>query len=575
MKKIKLLFAAFTAFALMMSCEEEDNLAPIGEWELSDPALQSMGGINLDEVSPNEKFEFTWEPAVSSERYQVRYEFLIDTAGKETNENPILSKTSEKGGREENVTFSASEIDLALSYAGFEAGNDAEVDITVIARSIDKQSVDTQSISISRFETEYKPEQLFISGAATEAGDNLIEALPTRALSNSDGNPTYIFEAYTHLEAGETFKVFSNNEIPAHVYGGSEGNLEKNGTGITVAESGEYRLSFNINASTYELMPIEKLSIVGAVIAEGWDGDEALDYVGNGVWEKEIYFPDAGGFLFRLNGDWSYLFKQVQGTSDQLYLESQAESAGIAVEDLALNMPGNYIVKVILQGSSYTYSLEGEEPDTTPPSETPESLYLLSNGEKIEEFEKEGNTFYAPNHLALQANVTYQLNSVEDGSGTAFSLEDFIGETSNPDGDSAFGNVNLVEGGVGFNVARDQAYNLELNFESGNATWKYYNIKLFHWDEANGAWDDRDEFLMTYVHPYQFTVTEELEAGYNMKFNSPWDIQLGADDPEAMSGTMTNNGGGNFVNITSSGIYEVNIEVSSDYSTGIYEFISQ
>ena len=209
------------------------------------------------------------------------------------------------------------------------------------------------------------------------------------------------------------------------------------------------------------------------------------------------------------------------------------------------------------------------------PQKLQESLYLLSNGEKIEEFEKEGNTFYAPNHLALQANVTYQLNSVEDGSGTAFSLEDFIGETSNPDGDSAFGNVNLVEGGVGFNVARDQAYNLELNFESGNATWKYYNIKLFHWDEANGAWDDRDEFLMTYVHPYQFTVTEELEAGYNMKFNSPWDIQLGADDPEAMSGTMTNNGGGNFVNITSSGIYEVNIEVSSDYSTGIYEFISQ
>ena len=80
---------------------------------------------------------------------------------------------------------------------------------------------------------------------------------------------------------------------------------------------------------------------------------------------------------------------------------------------------------------------------------------------------------------------------------------------------------------------------------------------------------------MTYVHPYQFTLTEDLEAGYHMKFNSPWDIQFGADDPEAMSGTMTNNGGENFVNITNSGSYEVNIEVTDDYATGTYEFISQ
>ena len=575
MKKIKLLFAAFTAFAFMISCEEEDNLAPLGEWELSEPALESTGSISLDEDDPIEKYEFTWEPAVSSERYQVRYDVIIDTIGSGNDETPIISKVSENGGKSTRVVFNAAELDLALSYAGFEAGNNAEVEMTVIAKSIDKQSLDTQDISISRFETEYKPEQLFISGAATEVGTNLSGALPARALTDSEGNITFIFEAYTHLEAGETFKVFSNNELPAHVYGGSEGNLVKNGSGISVGESGEYRLSFDFENNTYDLMRIEKLSIVGAVIPNGWGGDEPLDYIGNGEWQKEIYLPAAGGFLFRLNEDWGYLFKQVQGTSDELYMESQAETAGINVEDLALAVPGNYTVNVNLQGNTYTYSLIGEEPDTTPPSETPESLYLLSSGEPIIQFEKDENTFNAPNYLSLQAGITYQLNSAEDGSGTVYSLEGLVGETSNPDGDSAFGNVNLVEGGEGFTVARDQAYDLALNFESGSATWKYYNIKLFHWDEANGAWDDRDEFLMTYVHPYQFTLTEDLEAGYHMKFNSPWDIQFGADDPEAMSGTMTNNGGENFVNITNSGSYEVNIEVTDDYATGTYEFISQ
>lgn len=575
MKNIKLLFVAFTAFALMTSCEEEENLAPIGEWDLTDPALESQDAINLEEDSPNEEFEFNWDPAVSSERYQVRYQVVIDTVGNENDGNPILSKASENGGRDTQVAFTAAEIDLALSYAGYAAGEVSELEITVIANSIDKQSLDSHTLSISRFDTEYKPEQLFISGSATEAGNNLSEAIPARALTDSEGNLTYIFEAYTHLEAGETFRLFSNTELPAHIYGGSEGNIEKNATGISVEESGEYRLSFDFENSTYDLMPIEKLSIVGDVIPNGWGGDEPLDYIGNGVWEKEMLLPAAGGFLFRINEDWGYLLKQIQGTSDELFMESQAGEAGIAIEDLALTVPGNYTIRVNLQGDNYTYSLEGEEPDTTPPSETPERLYLLSNGTLIAEFEKEENTFSAPNYLPLQAEATYQLNSAEDGSGTAYSLEGVVGETSNPDGDSAFGNLNLVEGGLGFSVARDQAYDLELNFESGSATWRYYNIKLFHWDEANGGWDARDEYLMTYVHPHQFTVTEELEAGYHMKFNSPWDIQLGADDPEAMSGTMTNNGGANFVNITSSGTYEVNIEVTNDYATGTYEFISQ
>lgn len=575
MKNIKLLFATILALSFMTSCEEEENLSPTGEWELSDPALMDQGSISLEETSPNQEFEFSWEPAVSSERYQVRYEVFIDSSANETGEDAIISKASENGGRDTRVTFTASELDLALSYAGFQASEDAQVELTVMARSIDKQSFDTHSISITRFETEYKPEQLFLSGSATETGDNLAEALPARALIDSDGNLSNVFEAYTHLEAGESFKVFSNNELPAHIYGGSEGNLEKNASGITVEESGEYRLSFNFEENTYDLMPIEKLSVVGAVIADGWDGDEALDYVGGGVWEKDMYFPSAGGFVLRLNEDWGYLLKQVQGTSDQLYMESQAEEAGVMLEDLALDMPGNYTLNVNLQGDNYTYSLESQQPDTTPPSETPESLYLILEGETIAEFEKDENTFLAPNYLALQTELVYQLNSAQDGSGTVYSLEGLVGETSNPNGDSAAGNVNLVEGGDGFTVARDQAYDLQLNFESGSASWKYYNIKLFHWDEANGAWEDRDEFLMTYVHPYQFTLTEDLEAGYHMKFNSPWDIQLGADDPEASSGTMTNNGGENFVNITTSGTYQVNIEVTNDYATGTYEFISQ
>lgn len=576
MKKIRTLLFAFLAVSFMVSCEEEDNMDPVGEWELSDPLLLSAEeALILDETIPNEEIEFNWDPAVSSENYQVRYTVIIDTLGSENYNSPILSKPSGNGGRETTASFTASEIDLALSYAGFNAGTEADVEVAVIAKSIDKETKDVQNFLIERFKTEYKPQQLFLTGAATESGTDLSQAIVMRALNDANGNPTYAFETYTHLEAGEAFRFFSRQQLPAHIYGGSDGQITKNGDPITINESGEYKVTVDLEENTYNLVKIDRLSIVGDVVPGGWNGDEALEYAGNGIWQAEMFLqvPEngQGGFLFRLNQDWGYLFKRIAGTQNELYMESQAESAGISIEDIPLNMAGNYTVTVDLSGSSYTYSLERKQV-SNPPSETPDELYLLSNGETVAKFNKDEDVFRSEAYIALQADVPYQLNSAEDGSGTAYSLNGIIGETSNPDGDSAAGSIAIIESNDDILVARDQAYQLNLDFGSANASWKYYNIKLFHWSN----WDDRDEFLMTYVHPHQFTTTQDLEAGYEMKFNSPWDVQFGADNPSAMSGTMTNaEDSANFVNITASGTYEVNIRISEDYQTGTYEFIKK
>ena len=578
MKKIITVLCAFLALSFW-SCEEEDNLDPIGEWELAQPLFQTFPEtLVLEESSPAEKIEFIWEPAISSKAYQVRYTVVIDTLGSEDFSTPILQKVSENGGKDTKVSFTASEIDLALSYAGYQADSNAEVAVGVLASSIDKVASDVQEITIERFATEYKPQQLFLTGPATEAGTDLAQAVQMRALKNAEGNLTHKFEVYTHLEAGEDFIITSNRQMPAHIYGGSEGEVVKNGSPLDVPEAGEYRLTVDLAANTYELKKIDYLSLVGDVIPNGWGGDEALEYQGAGVWQRQMYLqtPEggAGGFIFRLNGDWGYLLKRIAGTQNQLYMESQAGEAGISIEDIPLASSGNYTVTVDLSGDTYTYSLEVDQ-STNPPSETPESLFLLANGETVATFNKNGDVFKTSSFVPLQAEVSYYLNSAEDGSGTSYILDGTIGETENPDGDAVVGNLPILEGEGNIAVARDQAYTLSLDFASGMANWKYYNIKLFHWDDAGGGWDGRNEFLMTYVHPFKFTTSQQLEAGYAMKFNSPWEVQFGADDPTAMSGTMTNNGGANFANITTSGVYTVNIEVSEDFATGTYEFISE
>lgn len=580
MKNNKLLFCAFLALIFFASCEKENEYVfPKVEWELSAPELQSSeSNIVLNEEAPTESFMFSWTPAVSTAGFDVHYKLVIDSLGSEDYSTPILSKTSGNEGTDTSISFTASELDLALAYAGFPANSDAQVEIAVLAIGKGKKSNDIQEVTFKRFESMYKPEQWFISGAATENGTELTMATALRALKNAEGAMTYQFEGYTHLEAGQGFKIFSKNEMPAHVYGGSEGVLVKNGPAISVAESGEYKLTVNLEEQTYSLMKINKLSIVGNIIPGGWGGDEALEYVGDGVWQREMQLqvPEGGtgGFILRLNGDWGYLFKHIVGTEDELYMESQAKAAGITVEDIALAESANYTVSVDLSGESYTYSLD-KVFGNNPPSETPESLYLLADGETVATFEKEGDVFKSVVYLALQEGVNYKLNSAEDGSGTAYMLTGAIGETSTPDADVVTGALNINENDGNISVAKDQAYQLTFDFATGVSNWKYYNIKLFHWDEAGGGWDSRDEFLMTYVHPYKFTTTQNLKAGYHMKFNSPWDIQFGADDPNAMSGTMTNNGGENFQNISTSGKYSVNIEVTNTYETGTYEFISE
>ncbi len=583
MKTINIVILLLLSIFLLWSCEEESNMDPIGQWELTPPKLQTPvadANIVLDEDNPLETMRFEWDKAVSSANYNVRYSFVLDSVGSADFSTPILKLTSGNGGKDTFVEPTYQQIDQALSIAGYEAGSTIDLQWAVIARSIDKTTIESREILVKRFLTETTPVQLYLSGTATEAGANLEKALPMRAIKDGDGNLTNIFELYTGLNNEGTFMFYSQPAAQSMRYGGEAGSLQKNGAGISVSEDSPYRITVNFNTKTYELLKIDKLSVVGNVVPGGWGGDEPLAYQGNSLWKSSLYLDygeDASGnFVLRLNGDWGYLLKRVKGTSNKLVMESQAGLYGVDFEDVPLdNVPGQYFVTVNLAATKYEYSIE-KDVNVTPPAETPDALFLLdSEGEVITEFTKNEDKFASDLYLALQANKSYTLNSKSDGSGTAFSINEILGASENPDGDKVSGNIDFGVGGTAFSVARDQMYQMTVNFGTAKVSWIYYNIKLFHWDEVNQGWDSRDEFLMTYEHPYTFKLTAPLVAGYDMKFNSPWDIQFGADDPAALSGTMTNNGGSNFRNITSGGNYDVTIVVANDYSTGTYKFVKK
>jgi starch-binding outer membrane protein SusE/F len=575
MKKIYT-FLALVALTAAWSCDEKDNMDPVGNWDLTTPVVSLPANnvhVVLDENNPSAVTRFEWAPSTASNRFVVQYEVVLVEEGATDFSNPILSLTPSNNAREVFVAPTAEQIDYALSAACYPAGSDVALQWAVIAKAIEKQQVTTQNITFKRFANERMPSTLFLTGEATEGGTDLSKAVALRAQKNADGDQTGIFDAFTHLTSGGTY-FFRDQAIEnSRKFGGNAGQLSC-GTMITAPETGEYWVRVNLNDNTYQLTKIDRWSLVGDGVPGGWGGDVPLTYVGDGVWEQEVPFSPSG-WIFRANGDWGYLFKRVKGTATannkggQVVMESQAGVEGKEFEDMP-GTTGLHKVTLDLSADGYTYTLTkvvvpvstiiGKAADIqanavsgafTIEGTIPSELYLLEDGNMIAQFTKDGNVFKSDKFLALQASKSYSLNSAADGSGTTF------------DGD---------EDGV-ITVDHDQAYQINVDFSTHELSWKHWNLKLFHWDEVGGGWDQRQELLMTYVHPYKFEVTGNLFAGFHSKFISPWDVQFGTATT-GLTGTMTN-GGPNYAGINANGTYKATIVVSNDFSTGQYTFVKQ
>lgn len=577
MKKI-FIYLSLILLSAAWSCSEKDNMEPVGNWEITSPALMMPNAnttVTLDENEPGAITRFEWTASTTTNRFLVQYTVVLVPVGSTDYDHPILSATPANAGKDTWLTLTAEQIDYALWAACYPANAEVKLQWVVVAKAIEKTAVDTRDITFKRFETEYVPTTLFLTGNATEGGADLTKALPFRALTDADKKPTGVFEIYTHLTKGSTYFFRDLADVHSRKMGGAEGKVTCGGSEIAAPETGEYRLTVDLVNNTYNLLLIDRWSLVGDAVEGGWGGDVPLTYVGKGVWEKEVQFVSESGFVFRANGDWGLVMKRVKNSATannkggKVILESEGNATGVAFEDI----PGTtnlHKVTLSLTPAGYTYTLAkiavvvetiiGKSADITANAvsgtfaidtkNTPAELYLLEEGTMILKFTKDGNVFKSGKYVALQASKNYEINTASDGSGDVI------------DGD---------EDGI-ITVDHDQAYTVNVDFDKKELSWKHYNLKLFHWNDA-GGWEQRQELLMTYTHPFIFTVTGDLTAGFDSKINSPWDVEFGTSST-ALTGTMVVKGP-NYKGITSTGTYKATLVVADDFASGEYSFVKQ
>ena len=575
----KIINAMLAAVMLLAAGCKKESMEPVGNWAITAPTPTSPAPsttLVLNEALPSQAIAFAWTPATTSNQFVIGYTVVLDSADNADFSSPILTLVPGNSGKDLTVSVTAKQLDYALSVANYPANGIANLKWGVIARAIEKTAVAEQPISIKRFATEIQPTTLYIAGSGTETGTDVTKATPMRARKDANGDITNIFDAYLTLTAGGKYKFYSEQLEKSLTWGGSGTTLAKGGPAFAApTESGQYRVTVNLNDNSVDLLKIDRWSIVGDAIVDGWGGDAPLEYKGNGLWQASIDLvkpSDETSFIFRANGDWGWIIKRITGTTSQVLMENEAGDAGKSVENVPISAAGKFIVTLNLAASQYSYSVE-KDPNAPAAIEAPEELYLVSDGAQVAKFNKDGKVFSSGIFIALDKSKTYSFNSKADGSGTSYTVNNAFGMTGNPTADAVNGNFDLSEAATEIAVETSQAYTITVNFETLKVAWKYYNMKLFHWDDPNGGWDARNEYVMTYTDPYTFTVTAAITANFDLKFNSPWDVQFGKTGG-GLSGTMTN-GGANFTGVTESGTYKATIVVAPDYSTCTYTFVKQ
>ncbi len=571
------LTALIMGMTLFFSCEEEDNVQDIGNWELQ-PA--SIGGpaadanIVLDSEDPSAPVRFEWNPASNDQGYFITYRLVLDEADGDFSQ-PLFSEASGSNGTALFIEISARTLDQVLAKLGLPVSESIALQWGVEAISLSKTQVSSQPITLTRFDKELVPDQLFMAGTSTEVGNDVANAIPMIDLTDAEGLRTNVFELYTSLTSGETFNFYTEQGTGAQIFGGNSGELLNAGAGIVAPETGQYRIRADFNNATYEFLKIDRWSIVGNVIDGGWGGDAPLQYQGGSVWNSVINLQDADPgddnkrFVFRANGDWGVVFKRIQGTENEVIFEAFANENGYALEDVPVSDLGRFLITLDLSAPTPSYTLEE---DNSAPTETPAALYLFADGSLVTEFEKNGDVFsYA--FIDLGTEVVYTLNDQMDGTGNAYNVLGSLGDPGS-EASRVNGSLGIGTGSAALTISENQAYRLSFDFSTATVVWDYYNFKLFHWQQPDG-WDARNEFLMTYVGNYTWEVTETLTSGYDSKFISPWDFDFGSESPTELTGNMTAGGGSNFTNLAESGAYHVTITLDPGFATGSYEFVKQ
>lgn len=222
---------------------------------------------------------FAWEPAQAADGQLPHYEvvFFNKPGGEIVYRYDAGSSTS--------IAIAHKEINRIASAAGIDVGADGAVYWSVVSC----RGIETAPVAAAPRQLELTrllgfnviPEQLFLTGDATEAGDELASACVGR--KTGDGEFTF----YQRLEAGKGFTFVSSKGDDRATYTVVNGVLnDQSAEPATIDRTGVYRikLDMNVRGITFEYIDRVEFNFAPRTSDNG-----NMEYIGNGCWKFSDY----------------------------------------------------------------------------------------------------------------------------------------------------------------------------------------------------------------------------------------------------------------------------------------------
>lgn len=275
MKKIhsKLMLIALAVF-LTGSCSDDDS---INTKVSAVNALYTPADNTFFNLGAQSSAVFEWEGAKAADNGVVLYDVVFDRENGDFSD-PVYVMPSDGNGFQRTLNLSFTDLNRIAGMAGIGAEETGKLKWTVwSSKGIDVQTTSVSGIfEVLRPAGFPPPDQLFITGSASEGGDNAADARPFK----KTGATTY--EIYTALHTGEYKFITTTSGSTPETFYILDGNLKADGVSTYSGDEKVYRIKVDFSDGSTNVVEVEKLEI--------WfppNGEYLFEYtyVGNGKWE--------------------------------------------------------------------------------------------------------------------------------------------------------------------------------------------------------------------------------------------------------------------------------------------------
>jgi hypothetical protein len=281
MKRVAVFIWLFAFLSFIQACKTDDMKYTDVQVTAVDNLFEPLDNKAVKLVSSSSaSLFFEWESALAEDGGAAQYEIAFDKVGGDFSK-PLYKLTSNNNGFSTNAYVTHKVLNTVAALAGINPGESGDVQWTVIASRgiVRKISPNYRVLNITSLEGFADiPNELYISGEASEGGTTIGAALPFKPTSAGE------FEIYTKLEAGKQFAFIDRKDANARIFFSDDKVKLKEATeepDMQVDRTGVYRIVVDFSVATVRFTEVTSIGL--------WFSPDNkvlfnLPYEGKGVW---------------------------------------------------------------------------------------------------------------------------------------------------------------------------------------------------------------------------------------------------------------------------------------------------